>query len=196
MKKLILFTSVAAALVGFAGVATAQVTGTVGVTGTVTTKCVVVSGNTSSGVFGGTITLGELDQSNGTLNTTLSGSSSASPAGNTVQVQINCNSATPKVDLKATRLTDSVAEVGNESSTIDYTAETQLKLAGGGTTLVDYTTAAALPADTVTTLTGPLSNTANDVTVEVFGLTADNGASSVLTAGTYNSTVTVVISPS
>ena len=195
MKKLVLIATTAA-FAGLVGVAQAQVVGTVQVTGQVTGKCVVISGQGGSGVFGGVIPLGELDQADGTLLPGLHGSTLGSPSGPVVLAQVNCNSSAPTVAVSATRLTDGAPEASaNFSSTIDYTAAAIVGLAAGGATNVSYTTAAALPPATSTQLSGPLSNQPGDVTVEVFGLTPDHGLASFLTAGNYSATVTVTITP-
>ena len=195
MRKLVIVATTAA-LAGLATAAQAQVVGTVQVTGQVTGKCVVVSGEGGAGVFGGVIPLGELDQTDGTLAPGLHGSTLASPSGPVVLAQVNCNSSAPTVAISATRLTDGAPEAStNFSSTIDYTAAAVIGLAAGGAANVSYTTAAALPPATSTQLGGPLSNQPGDVAVEVFGLTPDHGLASFLTEGNYTATVTVTITP-
>ena len=186
----------ALAVGGLAGSASAQVTGTVQVTGQVTGKCVVIGGEGGPGAFNGVIALGELDQADGTLAPGLHGSTLASPSGPVVLAQVNCNSSAPTVALSATRLTDGAPEASASfSSTIDYTAAAIVNLAAGGATNVAYTTASALPPATQKQLSGPLSNQPGDVEVEVFGLTPDNGLASFLTSGDYSATVTVTITP-
>ena len=196
MNKLILIAATATVLTGLSAVAQAQVTGTVQVTGQVTGKCVVIGGEGGSGAFTSVISLGELDQADGTLLPGLHGSTLGSPSGPVRLAQVNCNSSAPTVAISATRLTDGVPEASaNFSSTIDFTAAAIVGLAAGGATNVTYTTAAALPPATQTQLSGPLSNQPGDVEVEVFGLTPDHGLASFLTPGDYSAMVTVTITP-
>jgi hypothetical protein len=196
MKKLILVATTASVLASLGGVASAQVTGTVQVTGQVTGKCVVIGGDGAVGSFSSVISLGELDQADGTLLPGLHGSTLGSPSGPVTLAQINCNSSAPTVAISATRLTDGVPEASaNFSSSIDYTAAAIVGLAAGGATNVTYTTAAALPPATQKQLGGPLSNQPGDVEVEVFGLTPDHGLASFLTPGDYSAMVTVTITP-
>ena len=197
MQKLVLIAATATVLTGLAGAAQAQqVTGTVQVTGQVTGKCVVVGGEGGAGAFTSVISLGELDQEDGTLLPGLHGSTLGSPSGPVTLAQVNCNSSAPTVAISATRLTDGVPEASaNFSSTIDFTAAAIIGLAAGGATNVTYTTAAALPPATEKQLGGPLSNQPGDVEVEVFGLTPDHGLASFLTPGAYSAMVTVTITP-
>jgi hypothetical protein len=205
MSKKLLLSTAAAALVGLAlsastaSATVASVTGTVDVTGVVTSKCVVITEGGTSSVFGGTIALGELDQADGTLDTALSGSDAGAPArGIVLDFHVVCNSATPTVSVDATRLSDGVVAGAGQSSDIDYTAETDVDLAAGTTTAVTYVVgpgSPGSPAATSTILSGPIKNAANNVRVEVYALNTEGGASKILTAGSYSSTITIVITP-
>ena len=166
MNKTIL---IGAALLGLAvaPAALAQtVTGTVNVTGSVAAKCVVITGG-SGASFSGSIPLGELAGTDGTLSSTLSGSTNASPAGST-QFRVNCNSVAPKVTLSATRLAlaPSATAPAGYTGVIDYTAALDASLSSGSTQTVSYVTAAALPAATVQALSSSLANSANNLTIK------------------------------
>lgn len=191
MNRTILAGTALAALM-IAPAAMAQtVSGTVNVTGSVATKCVVISGG-SGGSFSGSIPLGELAGADGTLSAGLAGSVAATPAGST-QFRVNCNSAAPKVTLSATRLSNAASAVAGYTSDIDYTAGLDVALAVGGPQAVSYVTAAALPAATNATLTSSIANAPNNLTVKVYAL--NTAASALLTAGNYASVISVTISP-
>lgn len=177
------------------GVAHAQsATGTIGVTGTVTLNCVVVTGGSGS-AFSGTIALGELDDpTTGYLLGSLSG---ASPSGAEIKsFQVNCNGGHASIDLKATRLSNaSGTALAGYSRNIDYTTDLILTKSDSSTQSFSYTTAPALPADTTGTLGGRMANAAGNVVVQIHNLSAENGATSILEAGSFSSTITVAISP-
>ena len=170
------------------------VSGTVNVTGSVAAKCVVITGG-SGGTFSGSIPLGELAQADGTLSTTLSGSTNASPGGST-QFRVNCNTAAPKVTLSSTRLslTPSAAAPSGYTGDIDYTAALDAALSNSTTQTVSYVTAAALPAATVQSLSTSLANSAGNLTVKAYALNTASGA--LLMAGNYQSTISITIEPS
>jgi hypothetical protein len=193
MNKTIL---IGAALLGLATTSAAMaqtVTGTVNVTGSVAAKCVVITGG-SGGSFSGSIPLGELAGTDGTLSSTLAGSTNASPGGST-QFRVNCNSAAPKVTLSSTRLalTPTATAPTGYANVIDYTAALDASLASGSTQTVSYVTAAALPAATVQSLSSSLANTANNLTVKAYALNTASGA--LLMAGNYSSVISITIEP-
>lgn len=168
-----------------------DVTGTVVVTGSVASKCVVIPG--SGGTFSDTIALGELAGDDGALKSTLSGSTAGSPAGS-ASFRVNCNAALPTVTVSADRLDNGVAGASSGyTDVVDYTAAVDADLAGGSTEATAYTTAASLPSATVNPLADRLANAAANIRVKVYGLTTDSGA--LLTAGSYDSTVSVTIAP-
>jgi hypothetical protein len=187
---------IGAALLGLAvaPAALAQtVTGTVNVTGSVAARCVVIAGGSGSS-FSGSIPLGELAGTDGTLSSTLAGSTNASPGGST-QFRVNCNSAAPKVTLSSTRLalSPTVTAPTGYANVIDYTAALDANLANGSTQTVSYVTAAALPAATVQSLSDSLANSANNLTVKAYALNTASGA--LLMAGNYASVISITIEP-
>ncbi|CAN7472137.1 hypothetical protein [Caulobacter sp. LjRoot300] len=193
MNKSIL---IGAALLGLAAAPAAMaqtVTGTVNVTGSVAARCVVITGG-SGGSFSGSIPLGELAGTDGTLSTTLAGSTNAAPGGST-QFRVNCNSAAPKVTLSSTRLALSPTATAptGYANVIDYTAALDASLASGSTQTVSYVTAAALPAATVQALSDSLANAANNLTVKAYALNTASGA--LLMAGNYSSVISITIEP-
>ncbi len=158
---------------------TAQtVTGTVNVHGFVAPRCGSTLNGDSS--FNGTINVGELTQTNGTLSPTLSGSTTNSPVG-IASFLVGCTGGGAIVTLSATRLTNPVApSLPTSSNDIDFTAEVKISLGTGGFAFVDYTTAAPLPAATTQTIPTFFANVPGNFEVRVFGFAAENGASSLL----------------
>lgn len=178
--------------------AATDVSGTVSVTGAVTSKC-SANGNNSGSTFSGTIPLGELeDPSTGRISPTLTG---ANISGASQSFTIVCNTLQPSVTLSATPLGDGVAAPTTYTSTVDYTAALALAETSGSETFTYGTH--GLPAATTGTLAHPISSTPNNVTVSVNSLETDGGANtSVLTAGSYGSAaggtggvISIVISP-
>lgn len=170
-----------------------SVSGSVGVHGTVAPRCgSTFAGDTS---FSGTINLGELSQSNGTILPTLAGSTTNSPAG-VADFFVGCTSNRFDVTISATRLINpAFPSTPPGSSIIDYTAEAKIALSEGGFALVDYLTAAALPAATVQTVDGFVSAVPGNFQVRVFAFHPDNGPASLLLAGTYDAVISILIAP-
>lgn len=169
-----------------------DVSGSVAVHGTVAARCDVSLGFTS---FSGTINLGELSQSNSQILASLSGSTTNSPAG-VADFDVGCTAISFNVTLSATRLINpAFASTAPSSSIIDYTAQAKIALSAGGYALVNYTTAAALPAATVQLINGSTSFISGNFQVRVFGFNPDNGATSILLPGTYDSVITILVSP-
>lgn len=196
MKHLLTTAATVAAVCLLGGVAQAQTaTGTIGVTGTVTAKCVVITGGPAGGsTFGGTINLGTLNASDGTLLSTLTGATPV--AGATSTFQVNCSGTKTAIDLSATRMNNPAgATEAGYSANIDYTTDAKFLEVGGGSETFNYTTAASAPLHTTATLANRLANSVGDVTVDVRGLSAENGFQSILEAGTFTGTITLLISP-
>ena len=191
--KTLLISAAAIAAFGFAAPAFAQsATGTIAVTGSVNTQCAVITGGSGSS-FTGTIALNELDGSDGTLLNTLSGSTAGAAAGSQT-FQISCNGSDATVALSASTLSTGTGTAPTGySRNINYTTEFDGALAAGGTKSVTYTTGAASPSSS--TLGGRLANAPGNVVVKVYGLSAENGATSLLEAGSYTSSISVSITP-
>jgi hypothetical protein len=148
-----------------------------------------VTGGPAAGPFSGTIALGALDATDGTLNTTLSGSVAASPAGS-VSFRINCTKANAGVTLDADALVTAGAAATGYTNTVNYTADLVANLAAGGP---DTFTNNTVNTATSGTISGALANAANNLTVKVYGLTTAPGA--LLVAGSYAGNVAVTIAP-
>lgn len=198
MKLLVLAAASALALTAAAGSASAQaVTGSVGITGTVTAKCFVgTPANPGGSSFSDTMALGELDQTNGTIRTDLASSTAVAAAIKTFTV--TCSGSDATISLSADQF-DNTTSTGTPSSgsanKIDYTAKFVAALAAGGTKTVTYSTAGN-PAASSDTLGGALANTSNDITISAYSFTPVGGTGELLVAGNYAGTIHVTITPS
>ncbi len=181
MKRIIAIAAAALGLTAFAGGASAQVTGTVNVTGSVAAQCYVgLPGSPSGTSFSDTIALGAINQANGTTKT----------------FTVTCTGSDATLALSAGRFsTGSGTAPSGYSRNIDYTAELDAALVAGGPKVLTYTTAAVLPSPTSSTLGARLANTTNDITVKAYSFSAENGVSSILEAGNYASTISISITP-
>ncbi|HEY4545189.1 MAG TPA: hypothetical protein VIG90_02005 [Pedomonas sp.] len=175
-------------------------TGQVSLRGFVASRCGAggASGTTSS-AFGGTISLGELSDTNARLRPALVNSTSGSPAG-TIAFQAGCTGTAATVTLSATRLSTTNPVPAGEggftvSNDIDYTAQVAMALTGGGITTLNYTTAATLPAPSTLTVGDGFAFIPDNFEIRVFGLRPEGGDQSVLVAGTYDAVITVTITP-
>jgi hypothetical protein len=177
----------AAVLLALPQMALAQeTTGTINLTGTVAGRCSVVGGGQS---FTDTINLGELSGNDGRLRTDLT---DASPDA-VRNFSVVCTSATPRVRLSATRLSTAGTGPAGFANEIDFTAQVAVLQATGTPPQIAYTTASSLPAPTDVSLTSPLANAADNVTLSVHSFGTAAGA--LLVAGDYTSVISITISP-
>ncbi|MET0181156.1 MAG: hypothetical protein ABW194_11850 [Novosphingobium sp.] len=200
MKKIVFAAVASIAALAAVPAAAQTVTGTVNVTGNVAARCAVQTGNTEVAAFGGTLALGRLDAADGTLRSGLVSATTASPAdAQKVSARVVCTTGNPTLTIGATKLSNGAAEPTalGYSNVIDYTAS--LKVTKSDSSVADVlfnTKTAAVGSTTTTQLGGRIKGgTDNNVEVSIFGLNAKNGATSVLDAGDYTSTVTVTIQP-
>lgn len=194
MKTPLLIAAAAGALIAapaaFAQTAPGTITGTVGITGSVAPRCIVIDG--SSTTFSDTIILGELTQTNGTLRTDLQGAVPVSAA--VKQFQVVCNSSDATVTLDADQFSAGLGTPpAGYSGTINYTAELDALLSPSGSKVVTHTTPNTATSDT---LGGALLNTAGNLTVKAFNFTTVGGNSLLLQAGAYTGAIHVTIAPS
>jgi hypothetical protein len=171
------------------------VTGTINITGTVTSKCAVVGGASAS-TFTDNVNLGELAKADGTLESSATlaarflGAGGATPA-----FRVVCNSATPAVAVDATELTTAGAASTGYTNRIDYTAHVAVNRAAGGVATINNDTTAIPTA--ATPVGGAISGAAgNNVTVTADNFVTTAGATALLVAGTYNGLISVTITPS
>jgi hypothetical protein len=186
MKKIALIALAASAAI--ATPAAAQVTGTINITGSVAPKCFVLPGAGSS--FGGTVPMGELAQSDGTLKLTGTLEATFAAAGAAVlTTQVVCTSANPQVSVTSEPLANVAAADPGYDNSIDYTADVTFSRVGPATTVVSDPSAVA--AATTATLASRLTGTGTNVSVASSGWTA----SGILVSGNYTGKITIVIAP-
>lgn len=195
MSKILLTALAAASALALASPAAAQtVSGVVDITGSVADKCIVTDdGTPPSGSFGGSVNLGQLDDTDGTLkdSSVLSTAFSAAGAAN-LTYRIVCTTPNTKLSVNANELTTGAVVTTGYANTVHYNANVQLSLVGGNQTLSNDTL--LVPAGAEQTFTARLATGANNVSV-----TADTfrtpGANDVMLAGTYSGNIQISIAP-
>ena len=198
-KSLAALTVAAMAMIG-SEAAAQTATGQIGLRGFVASRCGAGGDTVTGSTFNGTISLGELSNTEGTLRNALVTSTSGSPAG-TIAFGAGCTGTAATVSISATRFSNSNPTRGDAGGTtfsndIDYTAQAAMALSGGGITTLNYTTAASLPAPSTLAITEPFALVPGNFEVRVFGFMPEGGNQSVLVAGNYDATITVTITPS
>ena len=186
MKKILTLALLASAAIATPALAQSA-SGTVAVTGTVAGKCTAITPIT------GTITLGELANSGGTI---ISGFTNVTGTL-TRSFTVICTSSNASITVSSTNLVNSAdaTTANGYTGTVHYTSTLTAQKAGGGADAsAVYTSADALPAATTVSLADRLKNAANNVTVTVSNGTTTN-ATDLLKAGTYNSTITITVAP-
>jgi len=163
--------------------ALADGTGTVAVNGTVAAKC-------TASAMTGTITLGELAKTDGTVDKTFANVSNGLSRSFTVR----CNSANPNISVEARSLVNSAAtnSPAGYTNTVDYTAKlTALGAKGTSTSVSDLSANAGATAGRIG---DRLSTQANNITLTISdGITSDSTA--ILEAGSYAGSVDIIIAP-
>ena len=162
----------------------AQATGTVVINGTVAPKCTAID------PINGTISLGELARTDGTVDKTFS----AAPNGLSRMFTVRCNGSNPQLSVEARSLVNAAAtnSPNGYTNTVDYTAKLSAKSATGSTTAVSDL---SLNGGATTGLIGGrLAAEANNVTLTISdGITSNSTA--ILEAGTYTGSVDIIIAP-
>ena len=174
----------------------ADAVGTLTVTGTVASKCTVITGGTAGGVlfssnFGATT---ELSDSSGHLISNF-GAFTSNGAGD---FQINCNKANPSITLAASPMTTTDAAPTGYANTVSYTAYADIGAISGANATSTVTRTVASGASTGPTGLGSglyVRNIANNVVVraDTFHTAAP---SDILVAGSYSGTITLTLTPS
>ncbi len=186
MKKITTLALLAAAAIATPAMAQTA-SGTVAVTGTVAGKC------TAAPAITGTITLGELANSGGTI---ISGFTN-NTGGLSRSFNVVCTGANASITVSSNNLTNSAdaTTANGYTGTVHYTSTLTAQKAGGGADAsAVYTSADVLPAATTTSLADRLKNGLNNVTVTVSNGTTTN-ATDLLKAGSYGSTISITVSP-
>lgn len=189
MKKIALLALATAAAISTPAAAQ-NVTGTINITGVVGNKCFVLPGAGST--FGGTVAMGELSQSNGTLeeSSVLAAKfASAGTTANALTAEVLCTTANPLVTVTAEPLISAVTPDTGYTNRVDYKADVTFTRVTGTKTVSDSSTVAA---GTTEALGGRLNGSGVNVSVA----TSEWAASGVLVAATdYTGKITVVVAP-
>lgn len=195
MTKYLLTAAAAAALMAVAAPASAQtVSGTVNITGNVQPTCTVTSSAGAAGTLGGTIALGTLNDSDGTLRDDYIGSTFSSPAGAKLNYTVKCTSTSATVSVDADAIaTGSGTPPAGYARSIDFVGSVEVDRAGTTAKLFSNNSSGA--ALSASPLEGSISNTDNNVRIAIHGLSTA-AASDVLLSGTYAGQVVVSIAPS
>ena len=198
MKKIAFAVLMTASAIAATPAAAQQVTGTVNVTGTVAGRCSVIDSSQEKTSFSGTIDLGRLDAADGTLRGELTSATSANPAdAKKVTARVVCTSSNPTIGVSATKL--AIAGAGDAgtgyANSIDYVAALRVKTASATNPLAEVkfdtqNNSAAVTAQLGARIAG---GTADNVEVNVSNLRT--AAGSVLNQGTYNSVISLSITP-
>lgn len=198
----ILTTACAAALaaVALGGAAQAATTGEIDITGTVASKCTVITGGPgpNGANFGATVPLGELADANGHLRSDIQ--SSTAIGALTLNFTLNCTGANAGVVVQANPLLNATAAPTGYANRADYTANAHFLLiaAPASTSALDVTDTSAL-AGTASGAFGAgkfLQNVANNVTVTAYSFGTANTATDVMVAGAYAGQILITITPS
>ena len=195
MKKIVIAAlstaALAAAVIPAMAQAATGVTGTVNITGTVTSKCLVTApGSTPGPDFGGNVNLGDLATGTGG---TLTPGLAVTATANQTQFRVICTSANTQVSVTANPLitgTGTGAPSGYANH-VNYNSHVAFALVGGTQTVDAPSTGTAV---TPAAYSDRLATGATNVTV-----TADTFATPALTdvmmVGSYAGSIVVTITP-
>ncbi|AQR72839.1 hypothetical protein [Sphingomonas sp. LM7] len=183
MKKLV----VSALMIGSAFAAApafAQANGSVDVSGTVSARC------SAATPISGSITLGELAKSDGTVDAAFSGNT----GGLSRNFTIKCNGANPKVTVEAKPLVNAAAtnSPNGYTNTVHYTATVvAMGAKGGSTSVADQSLSSGATSGQ---LGDRLAAVSNNIALTIgSGITTESTA--ILDAGTYAGKVEITVAP-
>lgn len=183
MKKLVLSALFAGSILS-AAPAFAQASGSVDVSGTVAARCSAVT------PLSGSITLGELAKTDGTVDTAFSNNT----GGLSRNFTVKCNGANPKVSVEAKPLINAAATTtaAGYTNTVHYTA-TVVAMGAKGTnaTIADQSVTTGA---TSAPINDRLAAVTNNIALTV-GAGATSEATAILDAGTYAGKVEITIAP-
>lgn len=200
MKRSLIATVALAGVLSAASAASAAgpvVTGSVVITGTVESKCTVITAGSPpvGATFGNTVALGELAQANGTLRTDIQSGTPIAALSNSYQLA--CTGANLGVSVDANALTNATAGAAGYSNTIDFTGRATFARVGN--------TSAPLAVSNLTTAAGAtpgslgagnfLANAPANITIDAFSFNTAN-PTDLLVAGSYSGNIVVTVTPS
>lgn len=170
---------------------TTDVTGTVNMTGSVGTRCIVLpnAGNT----FGTTVDFGELAQADGTLRTDLA-TAFGTIGGAGLEARVVCTTPNPTISVDATPLaTTATADAGYDNS-IDFLAHVLVDTTTA--TDVEFTNDSSAAAGAAVPIGGRLANNGgNNISITADNFRTDTAGDLLVASPTYTGQIQVVISP-
>lgn len=196
MNKVLLTALAAASALAIAAPASAQsVTGVVNITGNVDSKCIVIAPGTPTGgnAFGGTVSLGNLAQANGTLESTATLESRFAAAGAAnLEYRVVCTAASTKVSVDADPITTAAASTTGYSNTVQYQANVAVLLANSTPTPI--VNDSLVGTATETTYADRLKASVNNILVSATNFRSAS-ATDVMLAGAYTGKITIIVTP-
>ncbi|PXA91948.1 hypothetical protein DMC47_24440 [Nostoc sp. 3335mG] len=183
MKKLVLSALVLGSAFA-AAPAFAQASGSVDVSGTVAARC------SAATPISGSITLGELAKTDGTVDAAFS----SNVNGLTRNFTIKCNGSNPKVSVEAKPLVNAASNnpPNGYTNTVHYTAVvTAMKANGGTTNISDDSMAGGATSNPVGDRLAPVTN---NISLTV-GSGKTNDSAAMLEAGAYAGKVEITVAP-
>lgn len=195
MRKILISALAAASALAAVPASAQTATGVVNVTGTVGDKCIVTNAGTPTGgaSFGGSVNLGQLDDSaTGLLKPTATLSSAFAAAGSTnLSYRVVCTTAKTDVTVDTDALVNSGATVSTGyANIVNYNANVLLAMVGGSQTVSNDSLAPA----TNSIINDRLATGATNISVSADTFRTPSAAD-VLLAGTYNGKITISIAP-
>lgn len=170
---------------------TTDVTGTINMTGSVQTRCIVLpnAGNT----FGTTIDFGELAQADGTLRTDLA-TAFDTIGGTGLSARVVCTTPNPTISVDATPLaTVAPADAGYDNS-IDFLARVFVDTTTAND--IEFTNDSGAADGTAVPIGGRLANNGGDnITIAAANFRTDAATDLLVASPTYTGQIVVVISP-
>jgi hypothetical protein len=183
MKKLVLSALVLGSAFA-AAPAFAQASGSVDVSGTVSGRCLAAT------PISGSITLGELAKTDGTVDAAFSSNN----GGLSRTFTIKCNGANPKVSVEAKPLVNASSNnpPNGYTNTVHYTAVVTAQRANGGPTSISDESIAS--GATTGQIGDRFSSNTNNITLTV-GSGKTNDSAAMLEAGAYAGKVEITVAP-
>ena len=195
MKKIVLL-ALAASTVAVATPASAQVTGTINLSGKVDAKCLVLPG--SGATFGNTtataINLGELAGTDGTLRTGIAADVNSNVA---MTARVVCTSATPTISVDADALRTTAAAATGYDNSIDYNAKVVVTRVNGTTVdSITFNNDSSGSAQSSTAIGGRVANNGSDnIVITTNNFRTDNLTDLLVASQNYSGSIVIVISP-
>lgn len=189
MKKALL-PALAASAALLATPAMAQtVTGTITLTGSVASKCMVLPGGGST--FGTTIALGELSLATGLVRTDLAATINGNAA---MSARVVCTTATPTISVDANPIATAASAATGYANTINFTASVAVLTTG--TNNGPFSNASTASPLAATPIGSNLKNDGNNnITITTSAFATPNATDVLVASPTYQGSIVVVISP-